>query len=279
MCASNPRAAAEAARSAAGLARRAGNPWGLAMAITNLAGALLMLGDWDAAEREFSEAIGRGLLADYPSLACTLAELKALRGDAATAEAMLAGLRDDPQVREDPRAQAWISLVEAFAAAARHRPEDALRHARDAIAGSGAFGTNTEELRWGWPLAARAARDLDDAAAVRGLLSLLDDVPPGHLAPMLQAERDLVRARLAAGDGDPAGAAALAAAVRALRELSTPYHLAHGLLDYAQHLARSDPATAEAAISEARDIAERLHCQPLLDRAADLTPARPPVQA
>ena len=97
---------------------------------------------------------------------------------------------------------------------------------------------------------------------------------------MLRAERDLVRARLAAGDGDPAAAAAFAAAISSLRELSTPYHLAHGLLDHAQYLTRlHDAEAAEAAIGEARDIAGRLRCQPLLDRAADLTPAGPPVPA
>jgi hypothetical protein len=35
------------------------------------------------------------------------------------------------------------------------------------------------------------------------LLALLDGYPPGRLAPMQRAERDLARARLAAG-GDPA---------------------------------------------------------------------------
>ena len=55
---------------------------------------------------------------------------------------------------------------------------------------------------------------------------------------MLRAERDLVRARLAAGDGDPAAAADPSPPPSAgLREQSTPYHLAHGLLDHAQYLA------------------------------------------
>ena len=34
---------------------------------------------------------------------------------------------------------------------------------------------------------------------------------------------------------------------------------------------------AAAAIGEARDIADNLRCQPLLDRAADITPAQSPV--
>jgi hypothetical protein len=93
---------------------------------------------------------------------------------------------------------------------------------------------------------------------------------------MLRAERDLARARLAARDGAPDAEAALAAAVDGLREHGTPYHLAHGLLDHAQHLTRlHDADAAEAAIGEARDIARRLRCQPLLDRAEELAPGQP----
>jgi hypothetical protein len=129
-------------------------------------------------------------------------------------------------------------------------------------------------MRWAWPLAARAAREVRDTAATTELLALLDSRRPGHLAPMLRAERELVRARLAVGDGDQAAAGAFAAAVSTVRELSTPYHLAHGLLDHAGHLARlGDAAAAALAIGEARDIGQRLGCQPLLERAADMAPA------
>ena len=41
----------------------------------------------------------------------------------------------------------------------------------------------------------------------------------------------------AAADGDPVAGAAFAAAITGLRQHSTPYHLAHGLLDHAAHLA------------------------------------------
>jgi hypothetical protein len=96
----------------------------------------------------------------------------------------------------------------------------------------------------------------------------------GHLAPILRAERDLVCARLAASGGDPAAAEPFAAAISGLRELSTPYHVAHGLLDHADYLARlGDTQAAADAISEARYIAGNLRCQPLLDRADDITPA------
>jgi hypothetical protein len=96
----------------------------------------------------------------------------------------------------------------------------------------------------------------------------------------LQAERDLARARLTAQDSDQAAAASFASAVSSLRELSTPYHLAHGLLDYAHHLScLGDASAAALAVDEAHVIGRRLRCQPLLDRAAGIRPAISRIQA
>jgi hypothetical protein len=274
-----PGAAAEAARAAAGHARRAGDRDSVAFATANLAMALVMLGDWDAADAEFTQAADSDALAGYEVLACQRGWLAALRGDTAAAQAMLAGLAD-LRASEDLQDQALVSVAEGFTAAARRQPRAAPGHARAVLAHADAPGISHHCLRWAWPLAARAARDLGDAAAVGELLTLLDDHQPGHLAPMLRAERDLARARLAAADGGPDAAAALAAAISSMREQSTPCHLAHGLLDHAGYLTRLRDADAAAlAVGEARTIAGRLRCGPLLDRAADLTPAAPPAPA
>ena len=93
-CVTDPASAAEAARTAAGHFRRVGNPDFLADAIGNLADNLMQLGDWDAAEEELTQAIASGELAEHERIASQRAELAALRGDAATAETMLEGLRD-----------------------------------------------------------------------------------------------------------------------------------------------------------------------------------------
>ena len=96
------------------------------------------------------------------------------------------------------------------------------------------------------------AYELSDTAVTRELLVLLDSHQPGDLAPMLRAERGLVRSRLAAQDDDQAAAASFVSAISSLRRLSPPYHLAHGLLDQAEHLIRLGDADAAAlAISEA----------------------------
>jgi hypothetical protein len=92
---------------------------------------------------------------------------------------------------------------------------------------------------------------------------------------MLLAERDLARARLSARDGNGTSDASYAEAIRILREQSTPYHLAQGLLDHAQHLlSQGDAPAAATVIDEARDIARHLGCQPILDRITAAAPAQ-----
>ena len=281
----DPAAAVDAARTSAEHLRRTGSGVYLAVTITNLAEGLLQLGDWDAAEAELTQAPDPEVYAYIEQIGWKRAWLSALRGDAGTAEAWLAELTERLRTSEDPQWNSGVSILEALTAAARKRPQDALRHARAALAHTDALGISFETVRWAWPLAARCAYELDDTAATVELLAMLDSYQPGQLAPMLRAERDLVRARLAsAGDGD--AAASFIAAVKSLREMSTPYHLAHGLLDYAQYLTAAGAARdagaaalAASAAAEARDIAGRLRCQPLLDRSDALTPRDPATAA
>ena len=229
----------------------------LAIAVGNLAQALLMTGDWDAAEAELAQAADADGLAGLEFLACYRAWVAALRGDAPAAQAVLAGLAD-LRASEDPQDQAFIAVAEAFTAAALGQPAAALRHARAALDHAAALGISHEYLRWAWPLAARAAHDLADTATTGDLLALLDGYRPGQLAPMQRAERDLARARLAAADGDPDAGPAFAAAITGLRQHSTPYHLAHGLLDHAAHLA----ARGDDRGRRGRDRRSRRHRRP-----------------
>jgi class 3 adenylate cyclase/predicted ATPase len=266
-------AAADAARTAIGHLRRVGNRAGLAFAIENLAAALVLLGDWDTAEAEFAQAVDSDGLADSEMLACNRGWLAALRGDVGTADTLLAGLRD-LRASEDPQDRSMVSTAEAFTATARRQPQDVLRYTRAVLADADALGISHNSLRWAWPLAARAAFELQDTVAAHDLMALLDSYPPGYIPPMLRAERDLAGARLAAHGGDPGAAAIFATVISSLRELNIPYHLAGGLLDQADHLTGLGDAEAAAlAIDEARDIAHRLRCQPLLGRAAVVAPA------
>jgi class 3 adenylate cyclase/predicted ATPase len=269
----DPKAGAEAARAAVGHLRQAGASALLACAIANLAQALLMAGDWDAADAELAHGADADGLADAVDLGWFRGWLAALCGDAAAALETLAGL-PGLLASEDPQDQANAELVRAFSSIAVGQRAQALRHARGVLAHAVTLGISHETVRWAWPAAARAAHDLADIPVTTKLLAQLEAAQPGHLAPMLRAERDLVRARLAARDGDQSAAAAFAAAIRGLRDLSTPYHLAHGLLDHAEFLSGTDTDAAAAAIGEAHGIASTLRCQPLLARASDLLPGR-----
>jgi hypothetical protein len=161
-----------------------------------------------------------------------------------------------------------VGIASACVADAEGRSAEALRLARAVLGNAEALGIGSEGARWAWPLAARAAHQLDDRAALSELLTLLDACQPGEIAGVLSAERDLVRARLATGESDPHVTVTFVAAIEALRATSTPFHLAHGLLDYAEHLETvGDGAAAELATAESRDIAQRLGCLPLVDRA------------
>jgi class 3 adenylate cyclase/tetratricopeptide (TPR) repeat protein len=272
LTATDPAAGAEAARAAIGHLRWTGARSFLAWATTNLVLALLALGDWDGADDAIAQAVGSDGLADADGVVCIRGWLAALRGDASTAESMLAALAD-LRASEDPQDAASTGTVETLTAAARCQPRDALRHARSTLAHAGALGISHDTVRWAWPAAARAAYDLGDTDAARDLIALLDSCQPGHLAPILRAERDLARARLADRDGEQAGVA-FAASIGGLRAMSTPYHLAHGLLDHAEHLIhRGDTSAAALAVSESREIAHRLRCRPLLVRAEHVMPA------
>jgi class 3 adenylate cyclase len=277
--ATDPAAGGAAARAAAGHLRQAGARVYLAAAVANVAQALLMTGDWESAESELAEAVDNDGVGDIELLVCYRAWVAALRGDTPSAQAALAGL-GDKWVTEDPQDRAYVAVAEAFTAAARRQPADALRHARAALDRAGVLGISHEVSRWAWPLAARSAHDLADTATIAELLVLLDGYQPGQLTPMLRAERDLARARLAATEGDPGADVAFAVAIADLRQHSTPYHLAHGLLDHAARLAtRGNSTVAAAAIGEARDIATRLGCEPLLDRSASMAAAGTRVSA
>ncbi len=108
---------------------------------------------------------------------------------------------------------------------------------------------------------------LDDQVEVDRLLDWLDSHLVGHIPSVLHAEGQRIRARLLAARGDPGSVRALEAATQAFRNLGSPYHLAVGLLDHAEHLtAIGDAQSAEPLVAEAQTIAQGLGAKPLLER-------------
>ena len=120
-------------------------------------------------------------------------------------------------------------------------------------------------------MAIRIAMKLGDNDAVDELVGVLAGYPIGHLPPLLRAELGMARARLRAAAGDPEAGAAIAARVTEFRALSSPYHLANALLDYADFLCTHEQAPeAELLLDEVRGIGERLGARPLIARADEM---------
>jgi class 3 adenylate cyclase/predicted ATPase len=262
----DPATAETAARAAIDLLRRVGDRNSLAAATFNLAEVLLVTGEWDRAEAVITTAVDGDGLGDQELLQCFRGVLAGLRGDPATATRILA---DVPQLRasEDPAERTTVAWVEATTAHAAGDQEATLVHARQVLAHVDDIGLRVDIIRWSWPMAARAAYELDDREALDELLALLDAHPIGHLPPILRAERDLARARLTAPtDADEAGRL-FDRAITALRRVPLPYHLGHALLDRAELLdAGKDAERAQQGIDEAAAIAESLGAAPLAQR-------------
>jgi hypothetical protein len=168
-----------------------------------------------------------------------------------------------------------VLVTSAFTAWAADDPAEAMAQARPALDHAKALGISAEAPRWCWPLAARCAHQVGDFETVRELLALLDAYRPGELAPLLHAERALARARLAAHEGADDASTRFVDAIASLRERGTPYHLAQGLLDHAEHLLQTSAQDdADPLVAEAAAIAERLGAAPVARRAEALRPQR-----
>jgi class 3 adenylate cyclase/predicted ATPase len=261
----DPQASAEAAQTAAEHGRRHGDREMVAVAVANLAGAMLVMGDWDQADRALADVADDGL-DDHPYIAAYRALLSAMRGDAEGAAArlpLIAPLRGS----EDQQDQATIDLAEAFTFAARAQPAEALRLAREIIVRVDGLGIGAEAVRWAWPLGVRMAYELGDTDAVRELVAVVDAFPRGHVPRVIRAERDLAVARLAGQSSDPAASELFTNALAGLRVLASPYYLASGLLDHADFLhTQGETLAAVELIDEARGIGATLRVQPILDR-------------
>lgn len=265
----DPAASAEVCRTAIAHSRRAGRREHLAYAMANLVTALTELGDWVGAAAVLDDAFTTDHI-DHPVLHLVAGVLAGLRGDIEGAETALLAM-DSIRQSDDLQSQMMVSLLDSVAALSNGDNIGALNHAMQVLEKAEGTTIGGEDVRWSWPIAARAARALKDRRALDALLAVLDARPVGHKPPILRAERQLVAALIQA-DADrqptPADVAMVADAVEALRTVGNPYQLAHGLIDLADVMGRAGSTEIETPLEEARSIAERLGCPPLLQRAA-----------
>jgi tetratricopeptide (TPR) repeat protein len=265
----NPAAGAEAAKKAVAIARRIGDRYTLDVAVSNLVFSLLHIGDWDGAQDAYGIAVDDGL-ADRPYVALYGLILGVLRNGVVPRGTMAAV--ETMGVSQDAQDHATLLLARTFGATVDGDVGDVLRRANLVLSCVPPLSVGSEPIRWAWPLAADAALTAGDLDEGQRLLDWLDGYPRGHVPPVLRAERARIAARLLSARHDPGDEEAYADAVTRLRELGSPYHLAVGLLDYADHLSTvGNPDQARLLATEASTIAEELRAQPLLRRALRFT--------
>ena len=263
------RASAEVCRSAMAHTKQSGQREYLAYATANLVTALTEVGDWSGAAAVLDNALNVDHL-DHLILHLVGGTLAGLRGDSSGAEEArqaISRLRESDDVQH----QMMANLLDSVTALSTGDDAGALSSAMQVLEKADGAGIGAEDVRWSWPIAARAARVVGDRSGQEAVLAVLDAHPVGHQPPILRAERQLVTALIQIDSETPPTSdslAAVAAAVDAVRVVGHPYQLAHAVIDLAEVIVRAGGIGADDALEEARSIAERLGCRPLLERIA-----------
>jgi tetratricopeptide (TPR) repeat protein len=125
-----------------------------------------------------------------------------------------------------------------------------------------------QAVKVAFPHALEAALALGERERAEALLTSIEKLPPGWLAPSLRAHAARFRARLAAKDGESRKAErGFAAAASTFREFGMPFWLAIILTEQGEWLvSEGRPAEAEPLLAEARETFERLQAKPWLER-------------
>jgi tetratricopeptide (TPR) repeat protein len=266
-----PALAVDADRRACELARRVGASALWPGCVNNLVWTLMFLGEWDEAQVSLLSAASEPGSETYEPMLATLALLAALRGDTddSRAHSDLPGLRGS----EDPQDRLTALVTDAFLAESLGHAVESQQIATRILEHFGTTGLTHDLLYWTWSLAARLAAGAGDLDRLRDLIAMVERHPADQLPALLVAEHALARARLLAAQSDERAEDAWVRAVEQLREVGSPYHLAHAVRDRAEHLRRAGEAEAALALAaEARTIAIRLGARPLLERCAGLVP-------
>lgn len=268
-----PAAAIDAAERALAIVQELGVRTNGGTLLANIALGNLAVGAWDAAVAAVDRRLDEWAFMDIGFCRLTLALARGLRGE--PSDDLIADTLGRIN-HEDPQDMAALGSARAFSAVARGEHEEALDHALrvvELIMGNSWLSFGGDDGRWTWPLAARLAHELARFDVEADLLACFDTQPAGAPARMQRAEAELIRARLADSRGETGAGDLYATALDLLRADSTPYHLAHGLLDQADHLRRSGDGRADELVAEARALGERLGCAPVMVRADASGPA------
>jgi len=256
------------------LARKAGDrimEWRL---LGELGYCLLRTGQW-AESVALAEEVPEDQLAYALSVANTLVEISASRGDPEAARRVLSrisDLKDSADVQDRSSYAALCSLV----LRAEGRFEEALAASEEALASLEVFGSGVSaDSKIALCEGLESALVLGRLEVAEELLGRIDAIPPGKRPPSMRAHAARFRARLAAERGEDEGVEqGFKTAGAVFREHGLTFPLAVTQLEHGEWLTgRGRADDADALLAEAREIFERLEAIPWLERVDATRPA------
>ncbi len=253
------------------LARRRGDPYMENNALANLMTLYLLDGRWGEFDQLSSTHPGADVTA-WEVLTCVMVFFHIRRGEVESARSALAMLSGWEGVN-DIEYRTMHAGAAAAVALAEGREGDALATGvpavKDAISSMSAAN---DAVRCAWADLMRVAVELGRLDEARELLSLLADLPPGHVPPYLRAELARGRALLAAAEERHDEVEAdMVSAIEGLHALGYPYDLALAKTDLAQWLTgRGRVTEAASLLDEATATFTQLGARPALARAEEV---------
>ena len=180
------------------------------------------------------------------------------------------------QTSTDVTERAAYGALEAVLLLAEGSQREALTVGENALHAIDEIGSADATIKVAFPASVESALALGERERAEGLLTRVESLPRGRLAPSLRAQAGRFRARLAAADGDDGSAAAgYAAAESTFREFGMPFWLAITQAEHGEWLARTGRGDeAEPLLAEARETFERLGATPWLERVERTSTAR-----
>jgi class 3 adenylate cyclase/tetratricopeptide (TPR) repeat protein len=256
------------------LARRVGIRWQEWFLLGHLTQNRYARGEWDEALAAAAEIPDPDEVPDARVGAAVaswgLIEIHVARGDMSAAEHLWDKLWTGYLETADVQNRASAGGVRSTIDVAGGRYEDALRHAREALAQREVLSITHTALRLSWVNAVEAALATGKLEEAEELLGIIETLPPGHVAQFFRAQLARFEARLQAARGETAGLeTGFKSAAGMLREMKRPFDVAVVQLEHYEWLVsqgRGEEAAAKELASEARQTFERLGARPWLGR-------------
>jgi class 3 adenylate cyclase/predicted ATPase len=248
-------------------ARRVGDRGFEHRLLGELSWALALTGRWPEALSVLEQVPEELLIEQSPTALLALPEPLVAQGRLEEARHLLS-VHSRHEASADFQNRLGYRAAEAVVLAAEGSKPQALAAAEEVLTAGVVLRPADQAVKVAFPQALEAALTLGERERAEQLLTPIETLPPGLLAPSLRAHAARFRARLAAEDGESRKAEqGFAAAAATFREFGMPFWLAVSLTEHGEWLAdQGRAADAEPLVTEAREIFERLEANPWLER-------------